>query len=584
MTGNERAQHDWFDQELDRLLTGVPEAIDGEDELVQAAVLMQRLDLNQQPEPDELFILELEKQLMPNVSHLAVTQTATYQNPIRTIYEQLVSRITMERTQHRRTSRLASAFSIALLFAVIAATAFVAINNGENGDHSPTASSALATGEASEPTPTVAIVVDRGTTPDSSEVTTANTLVERWRTGPLKDSDTYGGRIAASGGILYRVLDDRSGQFSKVQALSATTGEELWTTSFSEVSTIVANGSNVYVTSADDLGSSEITALIGETGAVAWIYPLLSTVVTSTIQADLDDPNASFLLIKDRDNFVTSLDTSSGDVVWRQRIGNPSSPSDMAIAPLETNGEVVIAQATNGSLNALDFSSGEVLWTVTSDEVNDIAISGDVVSVITRANSAAEGDVYSIVAFGINDGTELWSRRLEGYRAYVWSGLTAAEGGFAVIAQELISTDGSAAEQSLTSTGENRPPSFAIVYGVDASTGETFWSSAWNEMGVRQSGGPVLGLSDAAFALETLVAEDGTLHIIVISYDGGIGVLSKPGAGSGPSASREIAPIPIAFPIQMKYDLRDAVTDDSAVYVEIGDGTIIAFGLPDTNP
>lgn len=567
MTSNERAQHDWFDQELDRLLaeTSFDQAMEDSDpdhDLVQAAVQMQRLDLNQQSEPDDRFIRDLEKQLMPNVSYLAASRNAAVQNPIRTLYEHLVARITIERTQHRRTSRLASAFSIALLFAVIAATAFVAINTGNDGSDTPTASSALI-----GPTPTVPIVVVGASTP------TPGYSGIKWVAPPPDNGDVELGGIASANSSVYRLISSES--FTGVQALRASDGSILWESPTEWMPIIAADDNGVYFSRRMPDGQTQLVCLDPANGQQRWTASLPNGVNNIVAQADsiatLSDESflqSGLVFVQDWTNQITAIDPILGTTVWQTSLSPTPPESETVVGTPVVSGNMLLAKSTRGTISAMFRINGSVQWTIEGvSGAQFTAVNG--VAVIVEEVSK-ESETTRVTGHELVTGELLWTVDYSGSLSQPVARYDGSNSSIALVAD---STDPIVIEAKTNDTSAT--PQVQPAYSSPVDEGESIVAIDPTNGLPKWTTPPI---SDAVLSLFLRVPEQGLFTIL--TNDGKVALIYPTNNQETPVELRYVeawANSPVALDLTVGIIGRAPVANKSGVFIALADGSIIAL-------
>ncbi|MGH2551061.1 MAG: PQQ-binding-like beta-propeller repeat protein, partial [Thermomicrobiales bacterium] len=330
----------------------------------------------------------------------AVSRNTTLRNPIRTIYEQLVSRITIERTQHRRTSRLASAFSIALLFAVIAATAFVAINNGDNGNTTPTASSALAPSETAEPS------VAQAGPPVFDDADWA------YKTdGTVKRI----GSMAFGNGAVYRLVE--TDLFSGVESVDALTGKAGWQYQTPWAGRgLAADNSGIYFVPE----GATLVSISPDNGTEQWSVALPANVVSFT-------PQDGVLYVWDESATMTALRSSDGSTIWQKVTGDPggsqlanpdsTSPDVAPVVTTSDEGDVLAMVSANGNINLFSKTDGNISWSLRGFDPTNTRMSLMLDDVLFVLSQRVPGDPPSqLRGYGINvnSGQVNWEINIDG--------------------------------------------------------------------------------------------------------------------------------------------------------------------------
>jgi hypothetical protein len=348
MNSNERALHDWFDRELDRLLASPAEA-DLDDPDLQTAQLIQRLDSNQQPDPDDRFLRDLEAQLMPSAPALAAPRTS-----LRLLLEQFLTRFQIEHRHHRRASRFASALSVLLLLAVIGATGYVALDGGNSSDPTPTAANGAAVTETSEAV---------GAQASPPVLTEAD-----WTYAPQGNVQRIGS-MAFANGTLFRLIETDA--FTGIESLDGVEGTPGWTRDTAwESRGLAATDDGLYFVSAP----GTLTSISALDGGDRWSIDLPGTIVGFTLEGDV-------LYVWDETATMTAVRTSDGSTIWQKATGDPGGAQNAAdpatqpeIAPVvgwEGEAQIVAMVSANGNLNLFSKETGDIMGSLTGfDPVN----------------------------------------------------------------------------------------------------------------------------------------------------------------------------------------------------------------------
>lgn len=174
---------------------------------------------------------------------------------------------------------------------------------------------------------------------------------------------------------------------------------------------------------------------------------------------------------------VVALDTTSGQVLWRQRVDAPVTG-----APA-TDGDAVYVSGRDGSAWAIQAADGKVLWQVTGTPgpagyVGTAAPSVGDRAVIFPTNA---GDLMAVLKIG--GGTKIWQASLAGKRLGRAYAFTADVTGDAVIDGKVL----------YAGSGAGR------TVAMSASSGERIWSAGEGALGpVVVAGGSLFLVNDQA--------------------------------------------------------------------------------------
>lgn len=211
---------------------------------------------------------------------------------------------------------------------------------------------------------------------------TAEGLVETWRIDELGPS--YSGPVADRERVYTTETVDE--KFEVVRALSRTSGEELWRTSWS--------------------GAMEVPFFAARNGS--WIR--------STPAVDEDS-----LYVAGMCDVLTCLDVQTGEIRWSvdftQRFETPLPPFGGVSSPLLADSHVYIQ--AGASLVKLDKATGETVWRSMVEEGD--AMSGGAFSspVFAELHGQPQLVVQSrveLVGIDIEDGRALWSTPVKAFR------------------------------------------------------------------------------------------------------------------------------------------------------------------------
>lgn len=560
MTANERAWHDWLDQELDSL-TGSTSV---DDSLIRTASELQRLDNEQQPQPDELFLQRLEQHLMPTHSSLAAAARPAGSN----LRNRLAARRPYVRSRH--TQRLVSVFSILLLIAMIGATSIIALRGGRSDDpNNESPWSALVTAPMATPSPLASA-----------------SLAESWRLAPLNDG-SYAGAMTVANGVVYRSLPSSETE-GTIQALDARDGHVIWRQSGHSVGfQIVADNLGVYAAVQENGDDQEIVAMDAESGGRRWTLSLGTVVVTMSLHAPGNPGESSTLVIKDYENNVWAIDAASGSVHWKKSIAPQEAPVDINLIQITTDGRVVIAQTTFGAIAGLDFTTGAILWKLPRIPVGALLISGTTVVILQTGNPQLSEQ--ELTGVKVSDGSVQWSRTVFGFSAAAWKGLAQWGGSVAIVARNLgavtygeTSTPVANSDPSFLATSHLGPsvPSTPSAYVVNPETGGTLWMTDETSLFTGRPVGTDPSVDTSVFGLDTVTASNGDQILIAMTFDGQIGTLGPVAIQRTPLPTFRFQGQTIASPIFMKYDFRSLETDGGMVFIQLGDGVLIAYKVP----
>lgn len=380
MNSNERALHDWFDQELDRLLAS-PAGPDSDDADLRTAQLIQRLDSTQQPEPDDRFLRDLETRLMPSAHSLAPQRPS-----LRVLLDQILVRFRVEHQQHRQASRLASVMSVLLLIAVIGATGYVALSGGDPDNPAPTAANGgLATEEretaGAQASPPVLTDADWTYAPDGNVLRT--------------------GSMAFANGILFRLIETDA--FTGIESLDGLKGTRGWTRDTSwESRGLAATANGLFFVSAPNT----LKSVSADDGTDRWAIELPGAIVGFT-------PGGDTLYVWDETATMTAIRTSDGSTIWQKATGDPGGAQNAAnpanqpeIAPVvgwEDEAQIVAMVSANGNLNLFSKETGDIIGSLTGFDPVNTRISILLERTLFVLSQRVPGDASSgLRGYGIN--------------------------------------------------------------------------------------------------------------------------------------------------------------------------------------
>lgn len=194
---------------------------------------------------------------------------------------------------------------------------------------------------------------------------------------------------------------------------------------------------------------------------------------------------------------VVALDTSSGKVLWRQRVDAPVSG-----APA-TDGEAVYVSGKDGSAWALAAADGKVIWQVVGTPGTAGYVGTAAPSITDRAVifPTSAGDLMAVLKIG--GGTKIWQSSLAGKRLGRAYALTYDVTGDAVIDGSLL----------YAGSGAGR------TVALKAASGEQVWSAGEGALGpVAVAGGSIFLINDQA-ELVRLDADTGaTIWTVEMPY------------------------------------------------------------------
>ncbi len=174
---------------------------------------------------------------------------------------------------------------------------------------------------------------------------------------------------------------------------------------------------------------------------------------------------------------VVALDTTSGRILWRQRVDAPVSG-----APA-TDGEAVYVSGRDGSAWAISAANGKVIWRVvgTPGTAGYVGTAAPTVGDRAVIFPTSAGDLMAVLKIG--GGTKIWQASLAGKRLGRAYAFTADVTGDAVIDGKVLYA-GSAAGRTVA---------------MSASSGERIWSAGEGALGpVAVGGGSLFLVNDQA--------------------------------------------------------------------------------------
>jgi outer membrane protein assembly factor BamB len=496
---------------------------------------------------------------MPAASRLTVEQTTTFRNPIRLLLGQISERLHTERSQHRRTSIFASVISVALLFTIIGATAFVAINNGGGGDPQPTASSALAPIKTAEPS---AAQASPPAFDDADWTYIPEGTVQRV------------GSMAFGNGAVYRLIE--TDLFSGIESVDALTGDAGWQHESSwDGKGLAADEYGVYFVS----GGTELISLSPDDGSQQWAVTLPAAAVSFTLQDGV-------LYVWDESATMTAIRSSDGAPVWQKVTGDPGGPQSstpdatrpevVPVVAADDAGDVLAMVSANGNINLFSKDNGSIRWSLRGFDPINTRMSIMLDDVLFVLSQRVPGDSTSqLRGYGINvnSGEIDWEIDIDG--GITQPSVYADDGGMVYV----IGDDA-------TSPG---PDTFSeVAPKVDYDTGRNPWTA---DVALQQESGNGIG----GMRIYGINAFTGTVKWIADSKVGpwvalvrgcpnscGLsGVTSDGYVAAITRGNGGVDGIPITFGTPVLEVLSGGQAADGSNYGKVAsfpDGTIIGFG------
>lgn len=143
-----------------------------------------------------------------------------------------------------------------------------------------------------------------------------------------------------------------------------------------------------------------VVAIEASTGDVLWRQRLGST-ITGGVGA-----GEGLVMVGTEDAEVVVLDQTTGEVVWTHAV------SSEVLSQPQTNGDVVVAQTVDGKLVALDFEDGEQRW-IYETNLPALTLRGTSTPVITPSGEVIAGfSNGTLLAVSAEDGVMSWEERV----------------------------------------------------------------------------------------------------------------------------------------------------------------------------
>lgn len=200
------------------------------------------------------------------------------------------------------------------------------------------------------------------------------------------------GGVAAAGSRVYV-----GSELAKVYALDAQDGSVAWETTVAgeALSTPVVSDGVVLIHTSNGM----LQALNAADGVVKWTVNL--DVPTLTLRGE-SSPTTVFgaAIVGDDNGRVTAVMNDQGQLIWQQRISQPSGATEIArIKDVQTtlvvvNG-VVYALAYNGNLAALDLRCGQVMWSREIGSVTNLLVDSGWIYLVDQNDCVIAVDTQS---------------------------------------------------------------------------------------------------------------------------------------------------------------------------------------------